>query len=198
MRNLGANQAPGLNTPLSLRLLLIACLITLVALLMFAVARQLQDGAPHFRWLDALAAVAYGAGPVIVATLIAANSAWSRLAIVSTAAAITVHACGSINISSPIEQGVPPASLLCIALFGGVIYWLYRSRKLRIYYAIIAAKPIPTDLADRADVLLSPGAIERWVSRFSSSAVAWLEWVLVVLIFGFVYVSFFALEKYNI
>lgn len=71
------------------------------------------------------------------------------------------------------------AAILVITVF----YWLFRSPKMRCYYALIAGKAVPEDLADRVDQLmekrlLSPAARER--------VHAMLDSVETLIILGFI------------
>jgi hypothetical protein len=71
----------------------------------------------------------------------------------------------------------------------GSVWWLYRSQKLRVYYAMILDKEVPDDLV--VAEVLAPSRFEAWLSRVGELVSPWLEALVVVIVLGSIVVTLF-------
>jgi len=89
------------------------------------------------------------------------------------------------ELSADSETGLVIASAAILL----ILVWLFRSPKMRLYYVLIAGKPVPEDLKYRASELVGG-------NRLSAKNRARVEWIIdnveTAIIFGFIIVVFIA------
>lgn len=81
----------------------------------------------------------------------------------------------------PIESSIRGALIFLFASF--VLFWLFRSPKMRFYYALISGKPVPNDLATRAYDLEG----RTWMNTRVRAGIEWVaDRLETLVILGFV------------
>ena len=181
-------HAPHVNPPFSLRAFSFLCILVIAGLLVFTVFEQLQPGTSSAApGLMIATAVVYFVLPIAIILAVWTNRGASRPLIVLFLAAVTMHAviatAGVPEISSYIRM-LAAAEILIVA------GWLFISLKLRVYFAIVNDKPLPTDLPRPVEEILAPGNLERWFQRTSDTVAPFLELLVTFLILSAVIVAY--------
>ena len=186
----GYKNRPDVSPPGLLRLVSVFSFLSVTGVLLYAITITLSS--LSFVQADPIEA-AYIATlhfvlPICIFYTISTNSALSRPLIGIYFATLYVATVGGIGFlgNLPIDQATKFVSAtLCLILFA---WWLLRSARMRLYYALIAHRPVPVDLADRIDELtyrhaLSPATKARidWIIDHMENLVI-LGFIVVVLI----------------
>lgn len=186
----GYKNRPDVSPPGLLRLVSACSVLSVVGVLLYAIAMTLTS--LSFIQVDPIEA-AYVATlhfvlPLCIFYAVSTNSVLSRPLIGVYFATLYVATVAGIGFLGhlPIDETTTIAcatlGLVCIA------WWLLRSARMRLYYALIGDRPVPQDLAGRVDELkyryaLSPAAKARidWVIDHMENLVI-LGFIVAVLI----------------
>ena len=127
--------------------------------------------------------------PLCVAYTISSNHPISRLLIafygmaLCTATVLGKGFLGNLRIDSTIRSLVSAILLLI------VLTWLFRSPKMRYYYALVSGQPVPEDLQSRASELEG----RNWISPKTRSALDWVaDRMETILLLGMIVAVIFA------
>mgnify|MGYP003652465809 CR=1 FL=1 len=170
--------------PLSLRAVLVLCIVSVTGTLLYGVATELSSGAGSGKSIPALLAIVacYFLLPMLIAHTIANNRAQSCVLILAYVAALLYALAGVIESARLDDAGrsVAAAGLVAAPLL--VAWWLYGSPRLRLYYALVSGKEIPIDLRARTDALLVPGRLEALFGQVARWLAPWFETAAVLLV----------------
>lgn len=160
----GYVNRPGVEPPVVLRIVLFCLLLLSLFTLVYGAVIAMGFGNPS-------GTAVYNAGlvalffllPFVIAYLISTNHPSSRpLLVVFFVGVGIVLFPANPSVEAMMER---PIFFAALALFTGILYWLYGSARARVYYALIRGKPIPDDLAHLVDQLVSPTATEKLARR---------------------------------
>jgi hypothetical protein len=177
-------NAPMVTPPLSLRAVLVLCIVSVTGTLLYGVATELSTGAGSDKSLAALLAIVacYFLLPMLIAHTIATNRAQSRVLILAYVAAVIYALAGVLEAArlDSAGRGVAVAGLVAAPLL--IAWWLYRSPRLRLYYALVAGKEVPDDLRSSTATLLVPGRLEAMFGQAARRLAPWFETAAVLLV----------------
>lgn len=163
-------------------------IMSVASVLVYAVAQSVS-GTETLGIEAAYVAMLHFALPFGVFYTISANSPLSRMAI-ATYAVILCSASvsgkgflGALRIDETVKIIIAAGILLL------VLAWLYGSPKMRFYYTAISNKPMPPDLASRAEELHGG----NWLSSKARETIAWfLDHLETTVLLGFIVVAIYA------
>ena len=163
-------------------------IMSIVSVLVYAVS-QSASGTETLGIDAAYVAILHFVLPFGVFYAISANSPLSRLAIATYAVVFcsaTVSGKGFLG-ALQIDETVNVLIAGCILLL--VLTWLYGSPKMRFYYTAVSNKPMPPDLASRAEELHGGS----WLSSKARETIAWfLDHLETTVLLGFIVVAVYA------
>ena len=182
---------PEVTPPISLRFFAAFTLFTIIGFLIFAVADHLSMVGGR-RFDPAAAALVVGlhfALPFAILYTVSTNSPLSRPAIaLYTAGLCTATAAGAGMLGRvPVSDAVRIGTSVTVAVI--VAAWLFGSPRMRLYYALVAHKPVPPELLARADELLEPPQVARRLA----AGIDWLAgYMEIAVLIGFIVLAFLA------
>lgn len=186
----GYKNRPDVSPPGLLRLISACSVLSIVGVLLYSVALSLTGlrFAPDDAVDAAYVATLHFVLPICIFYAVSTNSALSRPLIGIYFAILYIATVGGIGYLGllPIGEIARFAyATLCLSL---VAWWLLRSARMRLYYALISGQPVPPDLAGRVDELtyryaLTPTAKARidWLIDHMENLVI-IGFIVVVLI----------------
>ena len=181
---------PDVEPPLALTLVAVLCICALTVWLAIAISFHPPDMFDTWRNWGIPAALCVL--PLLVSWTILSNypiSRWLMLAYYGSAALAYFDWRG---VEPPwSEQDAAPMSL-AIAGFALLVYWLFRSKRMRFYYAQIRHRPIPDDLAEEAAYLVRSSRLTPRALKIVESLADRLELIgalLVIATLIYAYVS---------
>jgi len=165
--------------------MVIVALLSVTGTLLFAVGNQLQMGGPSVSSPTEMGfiAICYFVLPVLIAHTVSMNWSVSRILIFAYASAVAfqgfqyvarVHA-------TPVYKGAVATGIVLALLI--VLWWLFYSRRLRLYYSLISHTGIPEDLDAPPEELALPGRIEALLGSVARRIAPWLEQGVIALVF---------------
>jgi hypothetical protein len=191
-------NAPFVTPPIGLRAILVICVLSVTGTLLLGVSRQLAAGGAPDDSASALVLIAFFwfLLPILLATTIVTNRAPSRLLSLAYFGFVAVEVARYIDTLT-----YAPATRSYLAAVAGLLwlamlYWMYRSARMRIYYALISGRPVPDDLAGRVDELTSPGRTESMFGRISGWVAGYTEILAAIVILAFVIVAWVSMRAY--
>ncbi len=182
--------------PMSLRVVIILSILSATGTLFFGVANQLSFGGalvtsfPQIIFL----VLCYFLLPILIAHTISTNWPISRILISTYLFAVAFQAFVYVD---TLRIGLELKALYAAGIFAsfvGAMWWLFGSKKLRIYYSLIVGEGLPDDIEGRADDLLAPGRMGRIFGRISNVVGPYSEGAVVIIVLVFM---FFALTTYG-
>ncbi len=182
--------------PASLRAVVVLCILSATGTLFFGVANQLSFGGAMVESFQEIAflVLCYFLLPILIAHTISTNWPISRILISAYSFAVAYQAffyVDGLRIGSE-YKGLGTAGIFVFLL--GIMWWLYGSKKLRIYYSLIVGEGLPGDMEGRTDELLARGRVERLFGRFSGAVGPYFEGAIVLIVLVGL---FFALSVYG-
>lgn len=139
---------------------------------------------------SAYVAVLHFVLPFCVFYSISTNSVLSRMLIVIYLLILYFATIGGKGVLGELPLEPETRLVVASAILLLVLAWLFRSPKMRLYYALIADKPVPKDLESRASDLLTR-------NRLSPKNRARVEWLIdnleTLILLGFIFAVFIAL-----
>lgn len=178
-------NAPFVTPPMSLRVVLILCILSVAGSLAYAVFVQLgHTGFDRGSILDNALLVACFLLPILIAVTISTNRAISRPIILTFALVVAYQVLTGLEHMS-ISREQRAVSIVSVALvIAGTAWWLFGSSRLRLYYALVAHLPIPEDLKPAIDKLTHPGRFEAGIAVIGRLLAPYLEIAVGVIIIG--------------
>ncbi|MDJ0941034.1 MAG: hypothetical protein QNJ00_14835 [Woeseiaceae bacterium] len=174
-------NAPFVTPPVSLRIFLVLCILSIAGTLFYGVITQLEMGGRIDPVRDVVVALVYFVLPVLVAHSIAVNRWISRPLIVLYVAALAWRALGWLTM---LPDGQRNAGYLIVGLSVVVLLsWLFLATKMRVYYALISGKAPPDHLERPIDEILAPSHAEVWFTRIAKAIAPYVERGIIVLVF---------------
>lgn len=168
----GYKNQPDVRPPVLLRLVSVLSLFSFIGVLVYAVFLGVT-GMPFSSIATeqaAYIATLHGVVPLIVFYTVSTNSPLSRPLILL----YTLILCSATLAGKGFLGSLPIAALeKTITVFGvflSVLYWLYGSARMRIYYALISNKPVPDDLVALAEKF----AAKTWLDDTGRRRIEWL------------------------
>ncbi len=175
------------TTPLSIRIFVLACATSIAAILVQAVTTQLsytQDQSFLGLVLDGLG---FFCLPILIALTISSESVHSRKLI----------ACFNLFLSYKLfhwlsATGNPyTAALPAIIISVGSLWWLFLSKKIRIYYAVLSNKPLPNHLESNIETIMSPSTLEKKAIKRKTGTSPHLDSLVMLIIFILFFIAVF-------
>lgn len=178
-------NAAFVTPPASLRVVLVLCILSSTGVLLYGVANQLALGGSAFYSLEQAAFFisCYFLLPILIAHTIATNWPISRVLIVVYSVALafqTIQAVYDLRLG-PNGRGLV-TGLVFISLLG-VVWWLFGSKKLRIYYSLIVGDGIPDDIEGTLEEQMAPGRAEQIFGRLADIIGPYFEGAVIVIVF---------------
>ena len=192
--NPGFRNKPGVRPPGLLSLLSVVALLSAIAGPMYAVATALDSmGVVSIGSYDAIyIAVLHFLLPLAVAYTVSTNSPLSRILIAIYSAILYAATLAGKGYLGNLDIGETALAVSATALFVAVQSWLFFSPKMRVYYALLADKPVPQGLESRVPEL-SGGF---WLGEKSHAVFEWVADNLeTVVLIGFILIAIFALVQ---
>jgi len=191
LRKFGFKNKPSVDPPGLLRLVAVLSIFSVVGVLVYSVF-QTTTGMEFSGMATekaAYIAMLHFILPFCVFYAVSTNSVLSRILIVVYLLILYFATIagkgylGELSIDSEAKLVVTTAALFLI------LAWLFRSPKMRLYYALIADKPVPEDLEARASELIG-------MNRLSPKNRATVEWLIDhvenIILLGFIVVVIIA------
>lgn len=182
---------PDIQPPGLLRLVSVLSIFSVIGVLFYAIAITTTGSLPEPDPVGATyVAVLHFVLPLMVTYTISGNYSSSRIlitiyvAVLYGAILLGIGYLGRLETEPAVKEIVTTAAVAVIAA------WLYRSPKMRFYYAIVSGKPVPSDLVGREEEL----AGRAWLSpkrRATLEKVA--DNLETLVLFGFIAVVVYAL-----
>lgn len=178
-------NAAFVTPPASLRIVLVLCILSATGVLIYGVADQLALGGSVGTSFAPVAFVVvfFFLLPILIAHTIATNWLISRVLIITYAIAAAYWAIETIydlNIE-PNEKGSAAGAVFALLL--GIVWWLFGSNKLRMYYSLISGRGIPDDIDGTLEEQIAPGRAERMFGRLSHVVGPYFEGAVIVIVF---------------
>ncbi|MCH9694846.1 MAG: hypothetical protein K0U72_10085 [Gammaproteobacteria bacterium] len=177
-------NAPYATPPASLRAMVIVCIISATGTLVAGVANQLAlGGSATSSFQEAAVFVGcYFLLPILIAHTIATNWPISRILICAYVFTITYQVFFSIDglRTSTEYRAFAMAGLFLFVLSS--LWWLFGSKKMRLYYSLVMGQGLPSDLEGPIDELIAPGRAERLFGRFAKAVAPFFEGAVIVLV----------------
>lgn len=187
----GVINKPTVSPPGSLRVVFILCILSTIGTLLYAVFTTVSmesgfyDAPPGlvvFSFLHFLM-------PVVIAYTITTNNPSSRILILAyliTASLLFLNGWDFPRLATSVS---PHHAIIVFVTVVLTVHWLYRSRKMRYYYAMIRDQGVPPDLVQYGDAL----AGDSWLSERMRTRIYWLTDNLeTVVLIGFIVVVLIA------
>ena len=181
-REAGPELGPGVSTPFSLQLLIIPCVLSLVATLLAGLAITLSESSQPDLLPGMAVALIYFAFPICICVAIVTDSALSRPLIMVTAIGIAGHAYRNA-VLDPGRLSADVVGTIGLLVLCSITAWLYGSRTLRYYYAVlkgraIAASEIPDAPTEgQQKRVRRAGRVAYWLTAHAE----WLVFAIVAL-----------------
>lgn len=184
-------NAPFATPPIGLRTILIVCVLSVVAALILGVLRQLAPGGTPTDSAFDLIIIAgfYFVLPIVVSVTVVTNRILSRPLSLAFLGFLAFKAAQFVDTLpySPQNRAYIVAAIGLAWLW--MLWWMYRSARMRLYYCLISGQPVPNDLSERVDELTSPGRVESLFGRVSRRMANYTEIVAAILILAFVFIA---------
>lgn len=195
--NPGFRNKPGVRPPGLLAFLSIVALLSAIAVPVYAVTTSLASiNAPGLYAYDAIyIAVLHFLLPLGVAYTVSTNSPLSRGLIAIYSAILYVATLAGKGYLGRLDIGETTMAVAATAVFVAVQGWLFFSPRMRIYYALLADRPVPQGLESRVPEL-SGGF---WLGEKSHAVFEWLADNLeTVVLVGFILIAVIALVQTSV
>lgn len=166
-------------------------IISIIGVLVYAIATSITGTRTNpDAQAAAYVAVLHFLIPLSIAYTISGNHPLSRPLIAVYIVILSVATLAGFGFLGELEIDDSRKTIGTAAVLAATFAWLFRSPKMRFYYALISTKPIPADLRDRAAEL----AGRTWLSPKKSATIEWVaEHLENVVLLGFIAVVIYAL-----
>lgn len=164
-------HAPDVRPPGILILVSVLCILSVIGTLLFATFRTLTIGFQPTWAESVIIAAIHFLLPIAIAYTVFTNSHLSRPLVLIYGFALTASLFFGIGYFSPAVEDGAFSRIAILASLAIVVAWLYLSPKMRIYYALLRERPLPSKLAQRAiDYVETP-----WPGRRASEVLNWIS-----------------------
>ncbi|NOX70237.1 MAG: hypothetical protein GXP15_13695 [Gammaproteobacteria bacterium] len=181
-------NAPDVMPPMALRVMVILSVLSVTGTLIYGVTQQLAiGGTPEISVLKAMTIAGfYFVLPVLIALTILTNRSVSRFLILTYAAFVSFQLLNSFDVSRDITADRISFMMSILVFLLALVWWLYRSARMRIYYRLISGHPDAADLKTYEDLISVPGTVEGWFLSLSKRVAPYFEMATGLLIVVFV------------
>ncbi len=178
----GFINKPSVSPPGTLRIVFLLCIISFVGTLWYSIVEILSVGGSSGASpaSDAFLGFFHLVLPLAIAVSICTNHPSSRILILAYVTTLYVVTLTGDRLPRFVSATTTNDVIITTIAFLGVVVWLYRSRRMRYYYAIIQDHPVPQDLADQADDLSG----NAWLSEKLRKRLNWLADNLELIIYA--------------
>ena len=184
----GFKNRPSVQPPGLLRLVSALSVCSVVGFLLFSVATVVGDSSFDPK-AGLYVAIVHFILPVSVTYTIATNSPLSRYLILAYSLITYVATLAGWGYFGRVQLGRFVLPLLATTSLLLVLWWLFRSARMRYYYALVSGRPVPDDLRPRAAEL----AGHRWINPRAKAIIEWTADNLeIVVMVGFIVVVLYA------
>lgn len=128
--------------------------------------------------------------PLGIAYTISTNSPLSRTLITAYSAILYCATLLGKGYLGRLQTDTNVKLVVATGLLVVIVVWLFRSPKMRVYYALISGSALPGDLPRPIEELVGPGPVERWIARVSNAVLPFAEFAIVLLIIAAVIYGF--------
>ena len=176
---------PDIGPPLLLRLVSGLAILSVAGSLLYAVQQTLSTiGLSSPRSIDSIyVAVLHFILPLLAAYTISNNYPVSRSVLVVYTLVLTVATLLGIGVLGQLAAQQAIIAIGLPAMFTGFIFWLYLGRKAKVYYWLIAGKPVPDEYCDVAEALRE----DRWLNpRVREASNRVLDNLEIITMIGFI------------
>lgn len=166
---------PDVPPPLGLAVAAALCILPLVALLVLGIAQLLSQHADSMYSAkeSLILAVVAGVLPMLTIHSITTNRSMSRWLLLSLVCGLLLLSLRWIDLFN-----TAPSFGLAAFLLLAIGWWLFRSPRMRVYYALISGNEIPQDLSHIELRTRTEEAIVSWLGDL----VPYLEGLVVLLV----------------
>lgn len=175
-------NAPFVTPPLSLRVALVMCILSVTGTLIYGVAVQLRTSTNVAVVELVYVTVLHFLLPLLIAWSIAVNRQFSRPLLAIYTLLVTFEAFFWIRAQSWPQQNQTYAWLGLATAVLLVFVWLYATLRMRIYYALISGRALPDGLPRSAEEILQPGRFEKMFGRLSQFVAPYFEFLAVLIV----------------
>ncbi len=181
---------PEVEPPGLLKAVSALSMFSIVGTLFYAVLQSLS-GLAELGIEAAYVAMLHFILPLGVVYTVTANSPLSRIVIVTYTLILSSATFAGKGWLASLPVFDSYGELIIGAFLTVVLTWLFASPKMRFYYALLSGKPVPQDLAARADEL--HGGI--WLSANARERLSWfLDHLEILVLVGFIVLVLYALS----
>ena len=183
---------PDIGPPLLLRLVSGLAILSVAGTLLYAVFTTLSAiGVAGLTSTQSLyVAVLHFILPLVAAYTISNNYPASRVVLVVYSLVLMTATLLGIGVLGQLAAKQAVIAIGLPALFTGFVFWLYLGRKPKVYYWLIAGKPVPEDLHDVAESLRE----DKWLDpRVRDAMNRILDNLEIITMIGFIVIVLLAL-----
>ena len=187
-------NAPSVEPPGLLKLFSVTSILSIVGVLVYATARTLSvtqgtgvDGT-HAIFIALFHVVL----PVCIIYSVATNSPLSRILITLYCVILYFTTVAGYGITGSFSPSVATRAITATVLLIAVLIWLYRSPKMRVYYALVSNTQVPDELEEHADEIIAPSRLEIALTRAEEVIEPYIEiaaGLLIVFVCIYAYVT---------
>ncbi len=181
------------TTPLSIRLFVLVCATSVAGVLVQAVKTQLSYIQDQSFLELALDGLGFFCLPILIAVTISNESVHSRKLIACFSAFLAYK----IFIWLSVTGNLFSAALPGIIIIAGSLWWLFNSKKIRIYYALLANKPLPNHLENNIETIMSPSSLEKKIIKRKTGTSPHLDSLVMLIIFILFFIAVFLNKSPN-
>lgn len=182
-------NAPHVTPPISLRALLIVCILIPTGLLIYGTALRLASSTGTLESTTTIKLVLiYFALPIMVAVAINNNRPGSRALILFYTIVLIAEFVRAADTESVMR--LAGTMLAAVALYSLAFAWLFLSKRMRAFYALIRHEPVPFELRQDALRVLAPGPAERRFLRIARVVAPYAEGAVVFAIIAGIVFAF--------
>lgn len=175
------------TTPLSIRMFVLVCAISITAVLVQAVITQLSYTQDQSVLELILNCLGYFCLPVLIALTISSDSAHSRKFILCFIIFLGYKLFTWLSVTSNVFMAAMPAIIISF----GSLWWLYFSKKIRVYYAVLANKPLPNHLESNIETIMSPSTLEKKTIKMKTDKSPNIDNLVILILFILFFVAIF-------
>jgi len=193
LRSWGFINKPSVSPPGLLKVVFLLCILSTIGTLLYGVFTtiSIQSDMYDTPLLQMAVASLHFLLPIVIAYTIVVNSPLSRPLILVYTVSISAVFLNQWQLSG-LELTLSTSRLAIVIIGAGtVIFWLYRSKKMRYYYALVSDRVVPEDLLPYGESLIG----DSWLNEKLRSRINWLANHLEsIVLIGFIIATLIALS----
>lgn len=148
----GHTNRPGVDPPWLLKIVAVFAFLSVIGALIYIVLETIRG--PGSTGLSAEMAIyvvsLHFIVPITIFYSVTTNSRTSRFLILAYVITLYVSTISNKGLLGGLEVDTSIRNIATTAVLVAVVVWLFLSPKMRVYYALIAGKDVPEELASRA------------------------------------------------